>query len=275
MNLKMGNLSVNFGLIEALAHLNLDIKSDHIAILGQNGSGKTTLVAVLCGLLSPTSGTASINGIEAYRQRNHASRVISGMFDRVNFPYRMKVSEFVNFLSKERGCNRDIVEFISSIDASHILEKRMSELSSGEEQLISVINTILCNDGILILDEPFSRLDLFRESILLNFLSDRRETQYIFSTHIPEEAEAIGDFFVILNRGTIAWSGTIDELYKSDLYEVYTMRHYDDFGFKSIFDFGNTHLVRTDESNLEQSRKEGKILGYRKSGVRRVYYEIK
>jgi ABC-2 type transport system ATP-binding protein len=155
-----------------------------------------------------------------------------------------------------------------------IMNKRMNALSSGEVQLVTIVNAIYNSEGTLILDEPFAFLDAFRSSLLIDYLVENREMDYVLSTHNPEEAEGVGDYFVILDRGKIKWKGTLEDLYQEGIFEIYLdPRIKVDFDF--IFKYGNIALVKSTEDRLNRFMSNKEILGFRRAGIRRVYYETK
>ncbi|OWP56373.1 MAG: hypothetical protein B2I17_06105 [Thermoplasmatales archaeon B_DKE] len=273
MRIKFRNLSVSFRDSVALNNVDLDIDAKRVVLLGQNGSGKTTLMAVMSGLLRPTNGEAYINDTCPYNEREISLDQLSYMFGVSRYPYRIRVRDFLRFLQKTRSCG-DVADlaFYAEI-LGQIMDKRMNELSSGETKLVAVINAIYCTRSTLILDEPFAFLDAFRSSKLIDQLV-KSGREYVFSTHIPEEAEGVGDYFVLLDRGEIKWNGTFDDLYRDEIFEVYISPGYvPEFGF--IFRYGNVCLVKGESEKLYESMKRGEIRGFRQAGVRRVYYETR
>ena len=272
MRVEIRDLTFSFGNLQVLDEINLEVTSRRIAILGQNGSGKTTLLALLCGLLRPSKGCVLVNGIDPFSNRDEFVSSFSFSFERPHYPYRFRVKDYVRFLSLTRGCRETLDTLMDRLQLDKVMEKRVSELSSGEEQFINILNTIGCGPGSLILDEPFSRLDAFRSSVLMKYLSADPNIDYIFSTHLPEEAEGIGEYFVILGKGKITWMGDMASLYRENIYEIY-LPDYSDPELEVIFRYGRIFLVRAERGDLERLMSEGKILGYRKAGIRRAYYE--
>jgi len=272
LKVELKNLSFSFGAVQVFNEINLDVSSRRIAILGQNGSGKTTLLSLLCGLLRPSDGHVLVNGIDPYLNRDEFVSRFSFSFERPHYPYRFKVMDYTRFLSVTRGCGKVLETLIDILQLNKALEKKISELSSGEEQFINILNTIGCGSRSLILDEPFSRLDAFRSSVLMKYLAVESNLDYIFSTHLPEEAEGVGDYFVILGKGQITWMGDMHSLYRDNIYEIY-LPDYSEPGLEVLFRYGRIFLVRSEKEKLEKMMSEGNIMGYRKAGIRRAYYE--
>jgi len=273
MQIRCRGLQVSFGDSVALHKLDLDINAKRIVLLGQNGSGKTTLLALLAGLLRPTEGEAFINGICPYDERERSIEELSYMFGVSRFPYGIRVKDFVQFLQKSRKCESGSIQTFDHEILEHIMKKKMNELSSGETKLVEVFNAVYCTKGALILDEPFAFLDALRSAELIDrLLKSGRE--YIFSTHIPDEAEAVGDYFIVLDKGEVKWSGSLDDIYQDGIFEVY-LNSRNPPSFDIIFRYGNIAIVKSKKESLNDSMENGQILGFRRAGIRRVYYETK
>ncbi|MHB8560139.1 MAG: ATP-binding cassette domain-containing protein [Thermoplasmataceae archaeon] len=272
LKIQCKELSFLFGETLALDSLNLNIDSNRIAILGQNGSGKTTLLALISGLLSPTEGEILIDGVSPYKERERSAERFHSMFGVSRYPYRMLVREFLQYLKSIRKIESPKHKMFETEILGPIINKRMNALSSGEVQLVTIVNAIYNSEGTLILDEPFAFLDAFRSSLLIDYLVENKEIDYVLSTHNPEEAEGVGDYFVILDRGKIKWKGTLEDLYQEGIFEIYLdPRIKVDFEF--IFKYGNIALVKITDDHLNRLMADKEILGFRRAGIRRVYYE--
>ncbi|MHB1493243.1 MAG: ATP-binding cassette domain-containing protein [Thermoplasmataceae archaeon] len=274
MNITANNLSVNFNDTIALNSINFETNSNRIAIIGQNGSGKTTLLSLIAGLLKPDRGFIRVNESDPYKSREHTIQKVSFLFEKLKFPYRIKVSEFIAFLKSAQNFDDEHIEkLVNSLGVDTLLEKYLHSLSSGEEQLLSILNLLCSPANILLLDEPFTHLDIFRISQIYEEILNIKQNM-VLTTHIPEEAEAIGNYFIILDQGKIVWSGTKLELITSDIYEVQAIFAFPD-SIKPIYRYGNTALVKSTSAELYELLLAEKIMGFRKSGIRRVYNEIK
>ncbi len=272
MKIKSENLEKSFPPVQALKSLNLEATFESLVVVGPNGSGKTTLLSIIAGLKHPTKGRLWINGIEPYRTRNKAIEEVSFVFEKTPHPYSMRVKEFVNFIGNMRGNLAGARELSEEIGVSRFCDNRMSALSSGQSQLCVIFAGLCCWDGLLILDEPFTHLDAFKTGKLIDILFRRRNV--ILATHIPEEAEALGDYVLVLHEGKLMWKGTREELYADNVYEIYVkeMRVLQDLD--TLYTFGRIALVRSDSNLLKNLVDSGLIIGFRKSGLRRIYSEI-
>ena len=272
MKISSSDLTVNFGNVSALNNISFNIDTKRLAVIGQNGSGKTTLLSVMAGLLRPDAGKLLVNEYEPYLSRQRSIREIAFLFEKVKFPYTMKVYDFLKFVEKENVDLKRFEYLKSVLSISKFESLPMNSLSSGQEQLLSVLNCLMSLSKILLIDEPFTHLDLVKSSQLFNLITSL-ENDIVMTTHIPEEAEGVCDYYMILDRGIVKWTGDRTKLINSDIFEVYT-RQEEKYDFEPIYSYGNIVLIRSSMDDLFKLLNNGSILGFRKSGVRRIYGEI-
>ncbi|MCL4350651.1 MAG: ATP-binding cassette domain-containing protein [Candidatus Thermoplasmatota archaeon] len=272
MKISSSDLTVNFGNVSALNNVSFNIDTKRLAVIGQNGSGKTTLLSVMAGLLRPDAGKLLVNEYEPYLSRQRSIREIAFLFEKVKFPYTMKVYDFLKFVEKENVDLKRFEYLKSVLSISKFESLPMNSLSSGQEQLLSVLNCLMSLSKILLIDEPFTHLDLVKSSQLFNLITSL-ENDIVMTTHIPEEAEGVCDYYMILDRGIVKWTGDRTKLINSDIFEVYT-RQEEKYDFEPIYSYGNIVLIRSSMDDLFKLLNNGSILGFRKSGVRRIYGEI-
>ena len=268
MFLKAENLSKSFDKNKkALDNINIELKTKKLCLLGQNGSGKTTFLSIIAGLISPSHGELFINGIEPYKKREETLKSASFIFEKPKFIYRMRVSEFIDFVLGNNDLNPDDSIYKSNI--SGFSKKRLFELSAGETQLLTIFSAFSSKNSMIIADEPFTHIDISRVGIMINNMQEM-DKDLIFSTHLPDEAEAIGDYIIIFNDGKLIWHGTSENLYNSNIFEVFLIRGIK-INLNYLFRYGNIALIESNMKTLTNLLESGKIIGFKKSGVRRIY----
>jgi ABC-2 type transport system ATP-binding protein len=227
-------LSKNFGSVQAVRNLNLEVSSgSRFGFLGPNGAGKTTTVRILSGLLKQTSGNAAVCGFDVSTQRD-AIKAATGLLPESPGLYsKLSAVEFLEFIGALNGRNGESLDRrIDSLLAILGLEGRQNDLlesySSGMKQKVLVASTLLHEPKLVFLDEPTSRLDpgasaLVKDLILV--LAEETDTSFFICTHQISFAEDVCDVIGILNAGELVTHGApndiIEHMSVSDLEEAY------------------------------------------------------
>src|SRR5699024_11007015 len=162
MGLKLNEISKKFGDFTAVHPLTLDIPESEIyGFLGGNGAGKTTTFRMILGLIDSTSGNITWRG----EKINHLTSDLVGYLpeERGLYP-KLKVKEQLTYLGRLRGMSKKaaekkIIAWLEKFEVPHYLNKKVEELSKGNQQKIQFISSVLHKPKLLILDEPFSGLD--------------------------------------------------------------------------------------------------------------------
>ncbi|MEZ0289821.1 MAG: ABC transporter ATP-binding protein [Sulfolobales archaeon] len=262
-------LSRRFGSVYALRDLNLEIEGvSRVSIVGHNGSGKSTLLSIIYGILKPSSGFLEINGYKPYVDRERAAREMSIVFERPYFDVNLRVRDIYDLMRDYDDL--DCVDFFwSKIGVKSLRDKELPDLSSGEKQLIQLMQALCRESLVKILDEPFSHLDSVKTDLVGSYILSRN-FNIIFTTHVAEEAEWLGEYVVILQNGIVVWQGRIRDLWSDGLYEVFISKSAPE-GLRVLVSLGYVAIVQADEELLLRYLEERKISGFKRLGVRRVY----
>ena len=219
--IKTHNLSKNFGHIQAVHNLNLEVPTGtRFGFLGPNGAGKTTTVRILSGLMTPTNGQASVCGLDIHDQRNEI-KAITGLLPESPGVYsKLSAVEFLEFIGALNNRSGKILhQRIDRLLGILGLEGRQDDLlesySSGMKQKVLVASTLLHDPKLVFLDEPTSRLDpaasvLVKDIILV--LAAETSTSFFICTHQTSFAEDVCDIIGILNQGQLIIKGTLQTL---------------------------------------------------------------
>ncbi|PPR47777.1 MAG: Fe(3+) ions import ATP-binding protein FbpC [Alphaproteobacteria bacterium MarineAlpha5_Bin9] len=219
--LKIKNLNHKIKDNNILQNIHLETKDDKITcILGPSGSGKTTLLKLIAGLESAQEGEIYINDKLVSSSSIHVNtekRNIGFLFqDFALFPH-LTIKENLKFAINSKNANLEINEILKLIKLTNSLQKYPHELSGGEQQRVALARSIISKPQLLLLDEPFSNLDLnLKEEIRDDTLHllQKFNTSVIIVTHDPFEAMFISNKIYILKKdGSIIQSGTPNDLY--------------------------------------------------------------
>jgi ABC-2 type transport system ATP-binding protein len=209
----LNRVSKKFEHTTALDGINLNIHAGElVALLGPNGAGKTTAVKLLLGLASPTAGRVSVFGGNPL---NAEVRTRTGaMLQVAKVPETLRVREHIDLFSSYYPAPLSLRETLSIAKLEEIRDREFGELSGGQKQRV-LFALALCGDPDLIfLDEPTVGMDVEARRLLwqqIRKLVDRGKT-VLLTTHYLEEADALADRIVVINRGRIIAEGSPVEI---------------------------------------------------------------
>jgi len=216
--LTVSNLSRSFGDHRVLDDVSFDVRPGRMTgFLGANGSGKTTTMRIILGVLAAHGGTVAWHG----RAMTPAQRRRFGYMpeERGLYP-KMKVGEQIAWLGRLHGLSDTdararTTRLLEQLELDNRADDRLEELSLGNQQRAQVAAALVHDPMMLILDEPFSGLDPLAVDIVLAVLRDRAAggVPVLFSSHQLSLVEQLCDDVVIISGGSIAASGTREELH--------------------------------------------------------------
>jgi ABC-2 type transport system ATP-binding protein len=209
------SLTKSYGKARGIVDLDLEIATGEVfGFLGPNGSGKTTTIRTVLDLIRPTSGTATVLGLDA-QQHSLEIRSRTGYLPGELALYEeMTVHESLDYLVALRGgAGSDRIEELS--DQFQLdLTRKIKDLSTGNKQKVGIIQAFSHEPELLILDEPTSGLDpLMQQNVYHLIDAARNEGRTVFlSSHVLPEVERIADRVGIIRQGKLIEVATVDEL---------------------------------------------------------------
>lgn len=176
-----------------------------VGLLGPNGAGKSTLMKILCGYLSPTAGRASVCGHDTCAEAMQVRRHVGYLPEHNPLYEEMYVREYLTFTGELYGLNRlkqRVEEVLDQVGFGTESHKRIGALSKGYRQRVGLAQALLPDPDVLILDEPTTGLDPNQiEDIRALLRQTGREKTLILSTHIMQEAQAVCERIILINKG--------------------------------------------------------------------------
>ncbi len=217
--IEVSGLTKYYGDFAALSDVSFRVPHGEIvAFLGPNGAGKSTTMKILTGYISPSSGTAMIDGMDVVEHPLEIRRRIGYLPETTPLYYDMQVDEFLKFAARLRRIPRDEqsgrLGWVAGI--CHLEEfwrKPIGHLSRGQKQRVGFAQAILHDPKVLILDEPTAGLDpnqiIEVRELIKRFAKDKT---IILSTHILQEVDAMAGHIVVIHQGKIVSDTSADKL---------------------------------------------------------------
>jgi ABC-type Fe3+/spermidine/putrescine transport system ATPase subunit len=217
-------VSKRYGAVEALRSVSLDFEAGRLtAILGPSGCGKTTLLRSIAGFVSVDAGAIRFDGAEVTAlppQQRGTAMVFQSyalwphmtVFDNVAYGLRLKRVPAVEIARRVR----EALALVEIGDVEATARRKPAALSGGQQQRVALARAIVVEPRVLLLDEPLSNLDAKirqRLRVEVRRLQRRVGITTIYVTHDQEEALAIADRVVLMNRGVVAQAGTPEQVY--------------------------------------------------------------
>ncbi|NBI30057.1 ABC transporter ATP-binding protein [Chengkuizengella marina] len=215
--LKLDQVTKQFVDKTAVDHIDLSVSKGEIyGLLGANGAGKTTTMRMVLGLIYPDEGQILYNG-KAFTEEL-TSKLGYLPEERGLYP-KVKVSDQLLYLAQLRGyskkqADKNLKDWLERFDVSEYYNKKVEELSKGNQQKIQFIASVIHDPEILILDEAFSGLDPVNVELLKGAVKDLRDggTCILFSTHRMEHVEELCSNISILDRSKTVLKGNIKKI---------------------------------------------------------------
>jgi len=219
--IEVKNLTKKFGQTVAVDDISFSIqKGEIIGLLGPNGAGKTTTMRILTGFLSSDSGSVKINGIDIEKNPVEAQKKIGYLPENNPLYKNMQVAEFLDLAASlhqiPKNKRKEALDFaVKSVNIEKVYYRPIGELSKGYKQRVGIAAALIHRPEIIILDEPTEGLDPNQRTEIRQLIKDlSKEHTIIMSTHVMQEASAVGSRMLIINKGKIIADGTPEQLSK-------------------------------------------------------------
>lgn len=237
--LKIQNLSVYYGKRQVLHDIQLEVHSGEVvALIGPNGAGKSTLIRSISGVVPIRSGIIKVNDTDVTSLSSmQRAQQIAVVPQAVSMPPAFTVWEtallgrtpYLNFLGQTSSKDEAVARLaLEQVDASHLVESRMDEISGGEQQRVLLARALAQDTPILLMDEPTTHLDLPHQIDLLKLIKKQareKNLTVLVALHDLNLASLFADRIAIVENGLLCVAGSPQETLTSEiLRSVYHMQ---------------------------------------------------
>jgi len=189
------------------------------ALLGPNGAGKSTILRILSTIISPDTGSATIDGLDVTTDTMDVRRKIGVLPHNTGIYDRLTAIENIRYFGnlhqvKRTELNDRIDKLIHLLDMNEFCNRRVSGFSQGQKMKVALARALIHDPQYILLDEPTNGLDVMATRALRKVIHDIKDAGkcILFSSHVMQEVESLCDHLVILGHGKHKFSGTIKEL---------------------------------------------------------------
>lgn len=216
MELYLNRVAKQYGNKIACDRISLKMERGVYGLLGANGAGKTTLMRMICGVITPTSGEITFNGINVQREEY---RDVLGYLPQ-NFGYYpdFRVQDFMMYLASLKGIPKTLArertsELLELVSLENEEKNKIKTLSGGMKQRLGIAQALLNDPKILVLDEPTAGLDPKERVKFRNIISRLGQDRIVLlSTHIVSDVEYIAEEILMMKEGQILHKGSREEI---------------------------------------------------------------
>ena len=265
--IKTENLTKYYGKARGIIALDLSVQQGEcFGFIGPNGAGKSTTIRTLLGLISPTSGTASVLGKSIISEKQDILRETGYLPSEAVFYSGMRVKDILRLSADLRGkdCSKEAAVLCERLDLD--TSRKADELSFGNRKKVAIVCALQSNPQLLILDEPTGGLDPLMQHEFFEIIRERNKngTTVFISSHILSEVQNNCTRAAVIREGRIIACDNVDALGRSNAKRVSVSGEIDISGLDGIKDLSTAErsfsfLYSGDMNTLLQRLSQGKV----------------
>lgn len=214
--------------VKALDGISFNIERGEVcAYLGANGAGKSTTIKIICGMLSASSGSAYVNGLNVAEFPNRVKKIIGYVPESGELFLSLTPYDFLEFVCRmydidKEVYNHRIFSFLDLFGLKNEVRTPMHTFSKGMRQKVLLVSSLIHNPEVIFWDEPLSGIDYSTSVVVRNLIKDMSAAgkTFFYSTHQVESIDKICTKILILNSGKIAFDASLSSLNGENIDEI-------------------------------------------------------
>lgn len=221
MELRIENLTKQYGTNLAVNNLSLTLTTGVYGLLGANGAGKTTLMRMLCDILAPTSGRIAYDGQSIWESGDRYRSVLGYLPQDFGYYPDFSAFKFLMYMSAIKGLSKGFakersLELLEQVGLLQVKDKKIKTFSGGMKQRLGIAQAMLNDPRVLVLDEPTAGLDPKERVRFRNLISTfSRNKIVLLSTHIVSDVEYIAGDILVMKKGQMLHRGRPHEIIRT------------------------------------------------------------
>lgn len=218
MQLEIKNIHKNYGKVQALKGVSMELNAGVYGLLGPNGAGKSTLIQIITGNLSASDGEICYDGKNIKKSEKNYKRLLGYVPQNQGIYDSFTAKQFLEYMAilkdvDKKNIPKQIDYILEVVSLTEVKDRKLGGFSGGMKQRILIGQALLGNPKIVILDEPTAGLDPKERIRIRNFISKIAENKIVLiATHVVSDVESIAKEIILLGNGVIAGKGTPEEL---------------------------------------------------------------
>ena len=217
--LKVSSLRKDFSTIRAVDGVSFEVhRGQTFGLIGRNGAGKTTTIRMVLNILQPDVGEISYDGKKFSEE---IANIVGYLPEERGLYKKSKLLDTILYFAELKGmqaakAKSEAEQWLTRFELIPYKEKKIEELSKGNQQKVQFITSIIHDPELIVLDEPFSGLDPVNQIIFKDIFLElkQRNKAVIFSTHQMDQAEKLSDEICLINHGRVVLSGSVRDVKK-------------------------------------------------------------
>ncbi len=218
--IEVRNLHKSFGKVKAVSDMTFEARDGEITgLLGPNGAGKTTTLRMLYSLLPPDEGDIRIDGLDPTRDAMAIKTTLGVVPDSRGLYTRLTARENIRYFGELHNLPKQTIEeriesLAATLDMGEFIDRRTEGFSQGQRVKVAIARAMVHQPQTVLMDEPTNGLDVMSTRALREYIRSLKDSgqSVVLSTHIMQEVAALCDRIVIIAKGKVAATGTVDEL---------------------------------------------------------------